>query len=119
MKLTFQPVRMDEDLLIDREGDVLHLNGMRADFSQLEEGAELPVEAIDSPWFAGPVSRVDGELELVLLLPHGAQAPVERRFPHELLLDDDGPVSLPPYDCPPSSPRLVLSGSVSGEGVSS
>jgi hypothetical protein len=55
-------------------------------------------------WITGDVSRVSGEICLSLLLPHGANAPEETRFPAAYsipLIIADGPVPLPPYDAPP------------------
>ena len=95
MIINFSPVRMDEQLMMDREGDMVMLNGVEFDFSSLPEGATLPQEAINSKWFAGPVERVNGQLHLTLILPHGANAPEEARFPKPIYLDYDGSVPLP------------------------
>jgi hypothetical protein len=95
MKISFSPVRRDEQLELHRAGDVLTINGEAFDFGPLPEGATLPAEAIDSDWFAGPVERIDGELHLTLVLPHGPQAPEATRFPAPLDLGGDGPVDVP------------------------
>lgn len=101
MHLTFAPIRHDQPLHLERHGDTLVLNGESLDFSPLPEGAFLPPEAIDNPWFAGPVRREAGVLQITLLLPHGADAPQETLFPAPLLLQADGPVALPPFALPP------------------
>lgn len=107
MIINFSPIRMDEQLMMDREGDMVMLNGVEFDFSQLPEGATLPREAIDSPWFAGPVERIGGELVLNLVLPHGANAPEETRFPDPIYLPEDGHVELPGYQLLPESEEPV------------
>lgn len=98
MHLIFSPVRKDETLTASRTGDVLTLNGASLDFGPLPEGATLPRAAIDSPWIAGDVTRVGGELTVPLILPHGADAPDATRFPAPITLTDNGPVDLPPYN---------------------
>jgi hypothetical protein len=100
MKFTFSPLRHDTPLRLHRVGDVLTLNGEAFDFAPLPEGALLPAEAIESEWFAGPVERVDGELQVLLFLPHGPCAPEATRFPVPLTVTEDGPVPLPPHDLP-------------------
>jgi hypothetical protein len=98
MQITLSPARRDARLDLSRNGDTLTINGEAFDFSPLPEGATLPAEAIASDWFAGPVERVDGELHLTLVLPHGADAPQETLFPAPLTLTGDGPVTLPSYE---------------------
>lgn len=98
MIIRFSPVRMDEELAAARAGNVLKLNGEDFDFGQLVEGGTLPQQAIASKWFAGPVSRVDGELLITLILPHGANAPETTRFPQPLVVLVDGAIGLPVYD---------------------
>ena len=102
MMIKFSPFRMDEELTAVRVGDVLNLNGEDFDFGQLVEGATLPQQAITSKWFADPVNRVDGELLITLVLPHGPNAPESTRFPQPIEVTGDGPVELPIYDVIPA-----------------
>ncbi|HBO3507160.1 TPA: hypothetical protein L4S47_002593 [Pseudomonas aeruginosa] len=85
----------DERLLLSRAGDVLTVNGQTFDFTPLPDGGELPAEATGSEWFAGPVVRRDGLLELSLRFPLAADASAAARFPEPLLIEADGPVELP------------------------
>lgn len=101
MRIDFSPVRMDEQLTLERRGDTLSLNGEEFDFGPLLEGATLPADAILSDWFLGPVDRVDGSLSLTIRLPHGPNAPESTRFPTPIVVDEDGPVDLPVYDLAP------------------
>lgn len=107
MIIYLSPVRMDEELMVDREGDLLYVNGEVFDFGPLLEGATLPAEAISSKWFSGQVDRIGGELHLTLILPHGADAPEETRFPQPVVLTDDGTLELPPPSLPaPEGPEF-------------
>lgn len=117
MRINLSPVRLDEELVVDREGDVLYLNGQEFDFSPLPDGATLPGEAIDSTWFAGPVERIDGELHLTLVLPHGANAPQETRFPEPLTVQDDGPLGLPVHDAAPIPAPEIPVPVIPGQGL--
>ncbi|HEJ4559488.1 hypothetical protein [Pseudomonas aeruginosa] len=85
----------DEHLSLSRTGDVLTVNGQSFDFTPLPEGGELPAEAIGSEWFAGPVLRRAGRLELILRFPLAIDASAAARFPEPLLIEADGPVELP------------------------
>lgn len=95
MKIYLSPVRMDSELIVTKAGDVLTVNGQEFDFSPLPEGAILPQEAISSDWFVGPVARIDGELQLVLRLPHGPNPSRATAFPEPITVTSDGPVELP------------------------
>jgi len=95
MRLIFTPQRSDETLVLEKSGDVLMINGQLFDFTRLAEGEVLPVDAVDSPWVIGDVSRANSELQLMLLLPLGANASDAARFPQPLQVQGDGPVELP------------------------
>lgn len=95
MHIKLSPVRLDETLEVLKEGDVLTVNGIPFDFTQLPEGATLPGEAIESDWFIGPVSRINSELHLTLRLPHGANPSREVAFPEPIHVTEDGPIPLP------------------------
>lgn len=100
MIINFSSVRLDTQLSVTRAGDTLIVNGEVFDFSPLLEGATLPTGAVLSPHFSQTVDRVDGELELTLILPHGPNAPESTRFPAPLVVTVDGPVAIPEYDAP-------------------
>ncbi|MEX5587063.1 hypothetical protein [Pseudomonas urmiensis] len=98
MQIALSPVRMDEQVTLVRQGDILYVNGEAFDFSPLQEGATLPWGAVLSDWFPGTVERIDGELHLTIRLPHGPNAPESTRFPVPISITKDGPVDLPVYD---------------------
>jgi len=95
MKLLFSPQRRDDVLILSKSGDALTVNGVPYDFSQLPDGATLPREAVDCEWICGDVSRINGELEIPILLPHGPDASEAARFPEPMAVTIDGEVVLP------------------------
>ena len=97
MKINLSPQRRDDTLTVAKQGDTLTINGTTYDFSQLPDGGTLPADAIDCEYISGDVERIDGELHLTLLLPHGVGAPHETRFPEPIVDPADGPLLLPPY----------------------
>lgn len=101
MKINLSPVRSDNQIAITKEGDKLFINGEAFDFSVIPEGAILPASAISSPYFVGEVKRVSGSLEMTILLPHGANASHETRFPVPIVDPADGPINLPAYEIVP------------------
>jgi hypothetical protein len=97
MIIHLSPVRDDHRYTLARSGDVLTLDGIAFAFGALAEGEALVPEGDGSRWFAGPVTRQDGRIIVTLILPHGADAPHETRFPASLDLTADGPVPLPAW----------------------
>ena len=98
MKIALVPMRMDGRLELAVKGETLVLNGAAVDLSAAT--AKMPlVPETELPWILGEVVRVAGALQVTLLLPQGADAPEETRFPADLLIARDGPVTLPPYEC--------------------
>lgn len=95
MKITLSPQRRDDSITVIKSGDTLTINGEAFDFSAIPEGATLPKDAISSEWFAGDVSRTNGELKISLILPHGADASEAARFPQPITVTSDGPINLP------------------------
>ena len=95
MIINLSPQRRDDTLSLNKQGETLSINGTPYDFSNLPNGATLPKEAIDCEWIVSDVSRINGEIELTILLPHGANASHEVRFPEPIIKNDDGQVVLP------------------------
>lgn len=79
------------------EGYAITINGEQFDFSPLEKGYELSLEAIDSPLFADKaVMSVDGTLSVTLLMPYDeATATDAIRFPEPVIVTTAGPVDIP------------------------
>lgn len=95
MKLLFSPQRRDDILTISKSGDALTVNGTVYDFTPLADGSTLPREAIGCEWICGNVERVNGELVIPILLPHGPDASESARFPEPITVTSNGQVVLP------------------------
>ena len=95
MVINFKPQRRDESLSLEKQGDILIVNGVPFDFSPLPDEATLPAEAIGSNWFCGPVDRISEELHLTLILPHGPNPSAAAAFPEPITVSANGPVEVP------------------------
>lgn len=95
MLINFSPIRSDRALEITKTGETLTINGESFDFSQLADGATLPREAINCQWICRDVERINGELIIPILFPHGPNASEAVRFPVPITVTEDGPVALP------------------------
>jgi hypothetical protein len=95
MKITLSPQRRDDNLQVIKSGDTLTINGTEYDFSVVPDGATLPKDAVDCPWLASDVERIDGVLHLTLLLPNSATASEAARFPAPIINPADGALELP------------------------
>ena len=73
----------------------LTINSDEFDFGFLGDGDTLPKSAIMSEHFCGDVSRTEDTVELTLRLPHGPDAPESARYPQPILVEQDGPITLP------------------------
>lgn len=104
MRISFSPQRREGTLEVSKTGELLTVNGHLFDLSGVPEGASLPPDAITGDWFAGPVERVDGELRLTLLLPHGPNPSQAVAFPLPVTVTSDGPVDVP-FDPPSPEPE--------------
>ncbi len=98
MIIKLSPVRYDVTYTLTKQGDTLIINDEPFDFSPLQEGDLLPLDSIKSEWFAGDVTRTNGELIIPLLFPHGINAPYSSRYPAPLLIAKNGPIDLPVFD---------------------
>lgn len=95
MKINLSPMRRDDSLVAEKLGDRLTINGDAFDFSSLPEGATIPDGVVPCEWIVGPVHRIDGALELTLILPHGANPPQKVAFPAPIADPPDGEIALP------------------------
>lgn len=93
MKINIFFQRRDDTLEVSKSGDTLTFNGVTYDFSVVPEGALLPRDAVDCPWLASDVERIDGMLHLSLIVPHGPAALITD--PEPLVNPADGPLEFP------------------------
>lgn len=95
MNITLSPQRRDDSLNVSKSGDTLTINGVDYDFSVIPDGATLPASAVDCAFFTGEIQRVDGDLRLSLVLPHGTNPSQAAAFPAPLINPADGVLDLP------------------------
>lgn len=95
MKINFSSQVREETISITKTGDALTINDVAYDFAQLPENATLPATSVDCEYIVGDVTRVNGDIELTLLLPITPQASEAARFPAPITVTADGPITLP------------------------
>jgi hypothetical protein len=100
MQITLTPQRSDATLTLARSGTTLIINGTAYDFGPVGDGAVLPRDAVDCAALASDVTRIGGVLHLTLILPVGANPPMEARFPEPVIVVGDGPIALPEPNLP-------------------
>lgn len=98
MIIELSPILGNKEMLLDVEGDKVYINGEEFDFTELPEGATLPSGAIDSDYFEGEVTRINGRLKMCIVMPHGDNAPIETCYPQPIHVLEDGSVTLPPFN---------------------
>ena len=80
-------------------GDAVTINGATFDFTNLPEGAELPLGAVACALVNGPVRREGGVLIVPLIAPSaGGDLPPALWTPAPVEVASDGPVALPAHD---------------------
>ena len=95
MRITLSPTRSDAPLSISKQGDALTINGVTYDFSVIPDGATLPASAVDCEYITGSVERINGVLQISLVLPHGPNPSQAVAFPEPLINPADGVLELP------------------------
>lgn len=95
MQITLIPQRRDDKLVVSKSGDTLTINGIAYDFSVIHEGATLPASAVDCTYITGNVERINGVLQISLVLPHGPNPSQAVAFPEPLINPADGVLELP------------------------
>lgn len=95
-KINLSPVRADEIApAVSKLGTVLIINSEEFDFGFLADGDTLPRSAIASDEIHSDVTRNGDVIALTIRLPHGPNAPESVRFPQSILVEQDGPITLP------------------------
>ena len=95
-KINLSPVRADETVsAVSKIGAALVINTEEFDFGFLADGDTLPRSAITSDEIHSDVIRNGDVIELTLRVPHGPDAPESVRFPQPILVEQDGPITLP------------------------
>jgi len=99
MKISLSPMRRDDTLVVEKNGDRLRINGKLFNFGPIPEGGTIKAADVPSEWICGDVSRVSGDLYVCLTLPHGADPADYVAFPSPIENPPDGVIDLPfsPY----------------------
>ena len=93
-KITLSPQFSNASLSIKKFGDTLTINGNQYDFSSLNDGDEIPAEAISDTNIIGSITKSDGVTNVTVLMPYNdPNAPESVTHPVPLLLDKDGEVT--------------------------
>lgn len=95
MHIEFSPQRRQGVLEVIKNGDKLRINGDLFSFVSLPDGATIPSGAVPCEWIVGPVDRIDGEIHLTLILPHGPDPSKKVAFPDPLISPPDGKLAIP------------------------
>lgn len=95
MRISLSPQRRDDALTVTKQGDALTINGEQFDFGPLPDGATIPAGEVPCEWISGPVERIDGEIHLALILPHGPRPSQAVSFPAPITVAADGLVAVP------------------------
>lgn len=106
MKISLSPQRRDDKLTVEKTGDRLRINGELFNFGPLPDGATIPAGVTPCDWIVGPVSRVNGEINLTLVLPTGPTPSNAVAFPSPIESPADGIIALP-FDPAPKEPADV------------
>lgn len=96
MHVMLIPQLRDDTLTLERTApDRLRINGELFNFAPLAEGDTIPAGNIPCEWIVGPVERIDGEIHLTLILPHGPNPSQAVAFPEPIHVTQEGPVAVP------------------------
>lgn len=96
MRITFSPQRRDDSLALEKtSGDRLRINGKLFNFNTLNDGDTIPAGTIPCDFITGPVEKIDGEVHVTVVLPHGPNPSQAVAFPEPITVTDDGPIDVP------------------------
>jgi hypothetical protein len=96
VKIYFTPQRRDDTLTLQKSsGDHLRINGDLFNFNGLNPGDTIRDGVIPSDWIVGPVEHVDGHVTVTVILPHGPNPSEALAFPAAIIVDEDGPITVP------------------------
>lgn len=93
--ITLSPIRADFDLHLEREGEILVINGQRIDCTALADGQSIEALGLSCEPLVTDIVAEGAALHLTVLLPHGPDAGEAVLFPAPLVLSEDGPAQLP------------------------
>lgn len=90
-KIVLSPQLSNNVLKIRKYENTLTINDIPYDFSSLNDGDEIPVEAINDSSVIGNISKANGIVNITVRMPYSdADAPESVRFPEPVTLIEDG-----------------------------
>ena len=89
-KLSYSPQYGTSNITISKQAETLTINGESFDFSALEDGSEIDTECSH---IVGTVKRLNGDIHITILLPHGVNSYFAPTEPQEVTADGD--IALP------------------------
>lgn len=93
-KINLSPQFSYTTLSIKKAGNSLTINGTPYDFSSLNDGDEIPADAISDPSIVGKITKDNGIIKITILMPYSdPDAEESVLFPEPIILDEDGEVS--------------------------
>jgi hypothetical protein len=96
MRIIFSPQRRDDALTLEKSSaNRLRINGELFNFNGLSAGDTIPEGVIPCDWIVGPVEHVDGHVTVTVILPHGPNPSETLAFPAAIIVDEDGPITVP------------------------
>lgn len=96
MHISYSPQRRNGTLTLERTAPHrLRINGELFNFSTMEDGDVIPAGTIPCDCITGPVEKIDGEVRLTLILPHGPNPSQAVAFPEPITVTEDGPIVVP------------------------
>jgi hypothetical protein len=97
MKISFSPQTREDAVVLEiTPGGRLRINGELYNFDPLGDGDTIEAGVIPCDWIIGPVHRVDGEVQLTVLLPVPFGCRDEwMNFPEPITVTEPGIVPIP------------------------
>lgn len=95
MLIKLSPQRRDDTLTVVKSGDVLTINGDELDLSAIPDGATVRDAWQLHSFLTGEIQRVNGEIEITFILPHGPNPSQSVAFPEPIVNPSDGTIELP------------------------
>ena len=96
MHISFSPQRRDDSLKLEKGiGDRIRINGELFNFDPLNDGDTISAEDVPCEWIVDSVEKVDGEVRLTVVLPHGPNPSPAVAFPDPATATAEGPIAIP------------------------
>lgn len=90
-RIALSPKFSEAMLRLEKSGNMLKLNGTPCHFETLnDDDDEIPSDAINCDWILGAIKKIDGIINLTIIMPYSnSEAPEYVRFPEPIMLIED------------------------------